>query len=340
VCGVCAHPGGKAEGVRTRLEDIGFYTLSDQRARTATAITPLMRCELILTGRCNFRCPYCRQVGQEIAMQDAEATLDAWMREGLVNVRFSGGEPLLHRGLPQLVARCRRGGVQRIAVSSNGSARWDRYLGLIDRGVDDFSISLDACCAEDGDRMAGGRKGAWARVVKTIRALAKRVYTTVGVVLTLDNRDQLSRTIQFAHELGVNDIRIIPAAQCAGLALTVNVPKKVWLAHPILAYRLGRLERGLPVRGIGAQDAHQCRLVLDDMAVMGAHHYPCIIYLREGGQPIGNVGPLMREERARWSRQHNTHADPICLRNCLDVCVEHNNIAARARILAERRGES
>jgi hypothetical protein len=61
------------------------------------------------------------------------------------------------------------------------------------------------------------------------------------------------------------------------------------------------------------------------MAVMGKLHYPCIIYLRESGQPIGTVGPKMRHERERWSRTRDTHHDPICRRNCLDVCVAYNN---------------
>lgn len=45
------------------LDHIGFYTLSDERARASSVSSPLVRCELILTGRCNFRCPYCRSVG-------------------------------------------------------------------------------------------------------------------------------------------------------------------------------------------------------------------------------------------------------------------------------------
>ena len=42
-----------------RLEDIGFYTLSDARAAGASASSPLWRCEMILTDLCNLRCRYC-----------------------------------------------------------------------------------------------------------------------------------------------------------------------------------------------------------------------------------------------------------------------------------------
>ena len=43
-----------------KLEDIGFYTLSDSRARNASENSPLWRCELLITSQCNFKCPYCR----------------------------------------------------------------------------------------------------------------------------------------------------------------------------------------------------------------------------------------------------------------------------------------
>ena len=64
--------------------------------------------------------------------------------------------------------------------------------------------------------------------------------------------------------------------------------------------------------------------VLDDMAAMGDSHYPCIIYMREGGRPIGKIGTGMRQERQRWYEDHDCTKDTICSGNCLDVCVEYN----------------
>ena len=39
-----------------KLEEIGFYTLSDERVKNTSQFSDLMRCELILTGACNFKC--------------------------------------------------------------------------------------------------------------------------------------------------------------------------------------------------------------------------------------------------------------------------------------------
>lgn len=309
-----------------RLEEIGFYTLSDERVRNTSEASRLSRCELILTSRCNFRCPYCRQVGgPDMPLDDAKAVVNLWADQGLTAIRFSGGEPTVYRGIFELVELAKRRGIGKIAISSNGSAPWSTYERLIVAGVNDFSISLDACCAEDGDKMAGGVKGAWDRVVANIRRLSERCYVTVGVVLTPDNLDSVSGIIEYAAGLGVSDIRIIPAAQEGDRLAGVQVDEALLEKYPILRYRIRNIQAGRPVRGLAPTDYHKCALVLDDMAVCQGLHYPCIIYLREGGAPIGEVGPDMRASRRWWFERHDSYSDPICRRNCLDVCVEFNN---------------
>jgi molybdenum cofactor biosynthesis enzyme MoaA len=306
-----------------KLEDIGFYTLSDRRAECPDG--PLMRAEMVLTNRCNFNCPYCRKTGDEMSFADAAATLAWWIEDGLQNVRFSGGEPTLVPFLPVLVAMCKRGGVKNIALSTNGSASPAYYRQLIDDGVNDFSISLDACCASTGDTMAGV-KGHHETILKNISQLAALTYVTVGVVVTDSNADELTRVIELADKLDVDDIRIIPAAQDGDtLEALKTVGTQYRDKYPILRYRSNNSRAGAPIRGISEHDCHTCGLVQDDTVVSGRYHYPCIIYMREGGYPIGVIHPKMRDSRVAWMKEHDSFKDPICRKNCLDVCVAFNN---------------
>jgi sulfatase maturation enzyme AslB (radical SAM superfamily) len=314
-----------------RLEDIGFYTLSDERARTVTVHSDLQRCELIVTDRCNFKCPYCRGVKPEyrgsLSEEEARRVVGGWAMEGLHNIRFSGGEPTTWEPLERVVSFARYCGIGCIALSTNGSASTERYVRLIEFGVNDFSISLDACCSATADKMAGV-SGKWERVVENIRALSKLTYVTVGVVVTDATVASVADTVRFAHELGVADIRVISAAQSPTLQMALEgIEPSILAAHPILRYRVGRAKVGQPMRGIGESDSNRCPLVLDDMATVGGHHFPCIIYLREGGKPIGRMGHArdVRLARERWCESHDTHLDAICRTNCLDVCVAHNN---------------
>lgn len=318
------------------LAKIGFYTLEDARAANVSSITPLWRCEMLLTSRCNFNCTYCRKRTEpDIPFSQALHTLKVWISEGLKNVRFSGGEPTLYPGLSKLVGFAKSGCVERIAVSTNGTAPISLYDELLAAGVNDFSISLDACCSETGDKIAG-KVDSYNTVVDTIRYLAKRTYVTLGVVLFEENISEIEEIVQLGYELGVADIRLISAAQW-DKPLHTKIPDHIREKMPILNYRLTNMEKNKPVRGIRKSsegsidncDCNHCPLVLDDMAVEGNKHYPCIIYLRERGEAIGKVGPFIRKERLDWYGQHNTHADPICQKNCLDVCVDYNNRAAR-----------
>jgi molybdenum cofactor biosynthesis enzyme MoaA len=319
-----------------KLQDIGFYTLCDERAENLSAVSPMWRCEMILTERCNFNCPYCRGLRDDcqgdMPLARAIDVLAQWCKQGLKHVRFSGGEPMLYPHLSELV-RYATNGCDKVAVSTNGSFPLDRYLGLVRNGVNDFSISLDACCAADCRKMSGTKgETTWWKIIKNIHELSKRVYVTVGVVLTDENLLNLKGIVQFAHEMGVADIRIIPAAQNGNMIAGVEaLDPKIVEAHPILAYRVKNILAGKPVRCIQEYDSHRCYIPIDDSVVCGNFHFPCVIYMREQGEPIGKIGPNMWAERIAWSECHNTFEDPICRANCLDVCVDHNNKCAACR---------
>ena len=183
-----------------KLENIGFYTLYDDRAKNVTAESQMKRCEMIITEYCNFSCAYCRGLKDEIygdrafkqlSLDEIKHNVDLWCEnEPLENIRFSGGEPTLHKDIVEIIAYSKEKGIKRIAISTNGSNDMELYKKIVEAGANDFSISLDACCAEDGDKMAGNVKGSWDKVINNIREISKLTYVTVGVVLTPENVDK------------------------------------------------------------------------------------------------------------------------------------------------------
>lgn len=319
-----------------KLEDIGFYTLTNKRALTSSVSTNLMRCELILTDRCNFKCNYCMPLRPEIrgtlTLAESTAVVDKWIDGGLENIRFSGGEPTLYRGLRELVGRCKSAGMRNIAISTNGSHDLEYYQSLHKAGVNDFSISLDSGCCSVSDEMAGCKSGTWEKVVKNIREISKFCYVTVGMVFTEKNIDKAIEHIEFAHSLGVADIRIISAAQYnRGIANLASLDASILDSHPILKYRVGNYLAGRNVRGMTDTDSKRCKMALDDMIIAGNYHFPCVIYMRQQGAPLGTIAGKsivdIRKEREAWYNRTDTHQEEICKRTCLDVCVDFNNVA-------------
>lgn len=311
-----------------KLEDIGFYTLSDHRVKNTSGTSPLWRCELLITSNCNFKCPYCRGTNKDanITFKQAKNIVDIWAKEGLKNIRFSGGEPTTVTWLPELIAYTKtKPSIEKIAISTNGSASLNYYLDLVNRGVNDFSISLDACCSSYADKMSG-KKGFFNIISTNIKELSKLVYVTVGCVFNENNVDMFLETVKYAHDLGVSDIRIISSAQYNQMIPTLlKIPNYILNSHPILKYRVMNYINNRNVRGIKECDNHKCPLILDDMAVRGQYHYPCIIKMREGCNPIGKIDKNLRKDRLKYYKKLNAFKDSICQKNCLDVCIDYNN---------------
>lgn len=312
-----------------KLENIGFYTLSDNRAKTTSKNSCLIRGELLITDKCNLKCPYCRGIKKELqgelSLSYIQYVLQLWVDNGLKNVRLSGGEPTLHHSLITIIKGLKNCKVERIAISTNGTQPLDYYKKLIDFGVNDFSISLDGGCCSVSNKMTGGIQS-FDLVSNNIKELSKFTYVTVGIVFNEINTDSAIDTIKYINSLNPSDIRIISSAQYnQALYNLLTLPKEIVYKYPILSYRINNYLDKRNVRGIRKNDCSKCHLVKDDIAVVGKYHFPCIIYLREGGQPIGEISDNFREERYNWFLQHNSFQDKICLNNCLDVCIDYNN---------------
>lgn len=311
-----------------KLDKIGFYTLTEERAKTTSSISPIIRAELLLTDKCNLKCPYCRGMKNEgeLPLSYVKKILNSLYKEKLTNIRFSGGEPTLYPYLKELIKNCKENNVKRIAISTNGTADLKLYKELIELGVNDFSISLYSGCCSLGEKMTGGIKDSWNKAVDTIKYVSKYSYTTVGVVFNELNYKKAIETIRFINNLKVSDIRVIPSAQYNKALNSLSLlSTKIRSLYPILNYRLNNLTKNINFRGIKKSDCHKCWLVLDDIAISGQYQYPCIIYLRESGNPISIMDEDFRARRFEWFKKHNSYEDNICKNQCLDVCLSYNN---------------
>jgi len=105
-----------------------------------------------LTDRCNLRCQYCMPaeglewMPSEQVLTNAEVMRlieIAVLRLGVTSVRFTGGEPLLRKGLPEIVAAAHQLGA-RTALTTNGLGLEHLAQALTDAGLDRVNVSLDS----------------------------------------------------------------------------------------------------------------------------------------------------------------------------------------------------
>ena len=106
-----------------------------------------------VTDRCNLRCTYCMPAegldwlpGDNLLSPEELTRLLrlAVTRLGITSIRFTGGEPLLYRGLEHVVAAAAMLRPQpEIALTTNGIGLAARARGLADAGLNRVNISLD-----------------------------------------------------------------------------------------------------------------------------------------------------------------------------------------------------
>jgi cyclic pyranopterin phosphate synthase len=119
--------------------------LADRFGRVATDL------RVSLTDRCNLRCNYCMPAeGLDWLPTDQTLTDDevvrlitiAVERLGVAEVRFTGGEPLLRRGLVDIVARTHALGVE-TSLTTNALGLSRTAQALADAGLDRINASID-----------------------------------------------------------------------------------------------------------------------------------------------------------------------------------------------------
>ena len=129
--------------------------ITDARGR------PLHDLRISVTDRCNFRCVYCmpkeifgrdfafRERSELLSFEEIERLARISVSLGVTKLRLTGGEPLLRRGITELVSmlaklRTPEGAPVDLAMTTNGSALPKMAQSLKDAGLSRVTISLDS----------------------------------------------------------------------------------------------------------------------------------------------------------------------------------------------------
>jgi cyclic pyranopterin phosphate synthase len=167
--------------------------LADSYGRVATDL------RVSLTDRCNLRCTYCMPPeGLDWLPAPDQLTDDELVRLlaiavgllGITEVRFTGGEPLLRKGLVGIVARTAALSPRpEISLTTNGIGLSRLAAPLREAGLDRVNVSLDTVDADTFVKLA--RRDRLADVLAGLEAAAQAGMTPVKVnaVLMRDLND-------------------------------------------------------------------------------------------------------------------------------------------------------
>ncbi len=210
---------------------------------------------LSVTDRCDLRCLYCmpeRMVflprAEVLTLEELDRVATAFIGLGVRKLRLTGGEPLVRKGVLDLIAglgrHLRSGALDELTLTTNGTHLEAAASALFDAGVRRVNVSLDSADLETYRRLTRG--GDLAGVLQGVRA-AQACGIAVklnAVALARDNRAELPSLVRFAHDLGcdltlieampMGEIDADRASQYVSLADVKRDLSAVWTLTPIL----------------------------------------------------------------------------------------------------------
>ena len=180
-----------------------------------------------LTYACPLHCVYCSNPVDFARHHDALEG-DDWRRVlreaeqlGVVQVNFTGGEPLLRRDLEVLVEQARALDLYTNLITSGIPLERERLVRLRQLGLDNVQVSIQDARPAESDRIAGREAfQGKLRVARWVKELGFSL--TVNVVLHRQNLDRIEESIALAEELHADRLELANA-QYLGWAF-VNRP--------------------------------------------------------------------------------------------------------------------
>jgi len=199
-----------------------------------------------LTERCNLRCHHCyqgRRPPQEMTADEVRHEIDgatemfqAWEKEHGIrvapSVHFTGGEPLLFKGLCEVIAYAKEKGYG-LAMMTNGSLfNRDEAKKASQLEISDIQVSLEGPPPLH-ESIRG--KGSFKRMTRGVEHLVEagnRV--SANVTLSRLNDDQIEETAETARKMGFYGIglsRVVPCGRGKSLINSLLTPEEVKSAY-------------------------------------------------------------------------------------------------------------
>lgn len=177
-----------------------------------------------ITDRCNLRCRYCmpaegivlRPRREILTFEQIVRVVRAAVGLGIRKVRLTGGEPLVRKGVVELVTRLRNiGRVEELCMTTNGIMLDTLAAPLKKAGLDRLNISLDTIDGEKYRHLTRG--GDLSRVKRGIRSarLAGFRNTKINMVLIPGfNEDEIPEMRAYCRRTGMTLQRINRYSLC------------------------------------------------------------------------------------------------------------------------------
>jgi GTP 3',8-cyclase len=214
---------------------------------------------LSVTDRCDLRCAYCMPEAmtfmpraEMLGLDELDRLASAFIRLGVRKLRLTGGEPLVRKGIIDLVAGLSRhlasDALDELTMTTNGTQLAGHAEALAAHGIERINVSLDSLDSATFARLTRG--GRLEQVIAGIdAALAAGLKVKLNTVaLRDDNLDEVTDLVAWAHARNceISFIEVMPLGEVEAGRIDQHVPltvvrEKIAARWPLtdLAFRSG-----------------------------------------------------------------------------------------------------
>lgn len=233
-----------------------------------------------VTDRCDLRCVYCMAEdmtflpkAELLSLEELERLCGAFVRKGVRKIRLTGGEPLVRRGVMELVrglgGLVAAGALDELTLTTNGTQLAKHAEGLAAAGIRRINVSLDTL---DPAKFAGiSRWGRLEQVLDGIMAAkAAGLHVKINAVaLKGVNEDEYDRMVEW----------------CGGHGFDLCLIETM----PLGEIHADRTEQYLPLSTVRARLEQNWRLEPSDYRTGGPARYWRV---GETGGRVGFITPM------------------------------------------------
>jgi GTP 3',8-cyclase len=210
-----------------------------------------------VTDRCNFRCTYCMPFEEygawierrELLTYEEIARVAAIFLElGADKIRLTGGEPLVRKGLEELVARLSAlPGLRDLCLTTNGALLAGKAAALKAAGLSRINVSLDSLDAERFRKLT--QRGELSKVLEGLEAAKQAGFQRIKINAVIErgvNDDEILPLMEFAraNRFAVRFIEYMDVGNSNSWTIEKVVSKKEIVERIAARYPLKKLGRG------------------------------------------------------------------------------------------------
>ena len=162
---------------------------------------------LSVTDRCDFRCQYCMSEDiefmpkhQMLTIEEMNRLANIFINLGVEKIRLTGGEPLLRRGVNELINKLSLNRkLNELTLTTNGS-QLDRKIDVLKQSkIKRINVSLDSLCSENFKKIT--RIGNLNQVLANLEAIKDYFQIKLNTVLMKNINDhEIINLVSYAKE--------------------------------------------------------------------------------------------------------------------------------------------